>query len=175
MSVTIRKATLEDVEAIRRMHAASWLDVYPNDEHGVPYEWVRERTDSWLNPGSLKQSRELFEKVLGSTTQFYRVAVDGDKVVGFVHGTRDDGKTKLAALYTLKDFYGSGLAQRLMALTDEWFKGDKVTLEVVTYNYRAIRFYEKLGFEVVPGSDALFGEMMPTIKMMRKEKDEKMV
>ncbi len=170
MSVTIRTATLDDVEAIRRMHAASWLEAYPNDEEGVAYEWVKAATDEWLTPEKLEFSKQHFGEVFSSPDQFYRVAIDEGKIAGFVHGRREDGKTKLGALYIAKQYYGTGLAQQLAVLVDEWFGDDTVELEVVSYNMRAIRFYQKWGFKKVDGSDSLFKDKIPAFTMRRDGK-----
>ncbi len=170
MSIIIREANLKDVEAIRRMHAASWLDAYPNDEHGVSYEWVREVTDGWLTPEKLAYSHEHFGNVFTNDDHFYRVAVDGKKIVGFIHALKEDGITKLGGLYIAKEHYSTGLAQQLAALTDEWFGNDIVELEVVAYNKRAIRFYEKWGFKKVEGSESLFKDKIPDFTMRREAK-----
>ena len=170
MSITIRTATQDEVDAIRRMHAACWLDTYPNDEHGVPYAWVKSVTDEWLSPEKLELSKQHFTNVFNSRDHFYRVAVDNSKIAGFVHGLKEDGKTKLGALYLAKEYYGTGLAQQLAALADEWLGDDAVELEVVAYNKRAIRFYEKWGFKKVEGSDALFKDKIPDFTMRREAK-----
>jgi ribosomal protein S18 acetylase RimI-like enzyme len=60
--------------------------------------------------------------------------------------------TKLERLYLLKEFYGLELGQRLLQQANVFSKenGDKgVWLEVWKGNDRAIRFYEKQGFQTV--------------------------
>ncbi len=161
---------MDDVEAIRCMQAQSWLDTYPNDEHNVPFAWVKERTDRWLTAEGLEKSRERFSNVFDNPDHFYRVAVDGDKIVGLVHGLTQDGHKHLGALYIDKKYHGTGLAYQLMDQVDEWFDDDEVDLEVVTYNHRAVAFYEKYGFQVTDKENELFGGKMPNITMVRKAK-----
>lgn len=167
-SYEIREATLDDVEAVRRMHAQSWLDTYPNEEAGISYEWVKQETDSWLTPEGLEGSREYFRKVLDNPDHFYRIAVDGDRVIGLVHTDIKDGHKHLGALYIDKDYHGTGLAQTMIKLADDWIDGEEVSLEVVTYNKRAIRFYEKQGYKVVDGENELFAGKIPNVTMIRK-------
>ena len=51
----------------------------------------------------------------------------------------------------------------------EWSDPTKpIELGVVTYNARARAFYKKWGFEEIPGSETLFDNKIPEIKMIRK-------
>jgi ribosomal protein S18 acetylase RimI-like enzyme len=51
----------------------------------------------------------------------------------------------------------------------EWIgDGSDVVLEVVSYNQRAIRFYEKFGFEKVGESEHMYRDKMPVMTMIRK-------
>ncbi len=145
---TIREATLDDVEPIRRMHAASWLATYPNEAYGVSFEWVKNRTDDWLTPASLEVSKGYVAKAIHDANGFYRVAeVDGE-IVGFVHAaTNDDGTKEFEAIYNAE-----------------------AGLEVATYNARAIRFYEKHGFRIVKGTESLYADTIPIVQMKRKQR-----
>ena len=73
------------------------------------------------------------------------------KVVGFIsYGNFRDETVQageIIALYVLKDYYGKGIAQKLMkeALTTlEQFS--EIFLWVLKENKRAIAFYQKMGF-----------------------------
>lgn len=167
-SYEIREAAPNDVEAVRSMHAQSWLDTYPNEETGVSYEWVKQKTDSWLTPEGLQDSREYLSNIFDNPEHFYRIALDDDKVIGFVHADNKDGHKHLAALYIDKDYHGTGLAQKMMKLADEWIGDEEVSLEVVTYNERAIRFYQKHGYQLVDSENELFAEKIPNVTMVRK-------
>lgn len=165
----IREATSDDAAKARSMQAESWLATYPSEKNGVPYEWVKQRTDKWMTPENLEESKQIIAKVLGDSNQFYRLAEKNGEVVGFVHVlTKDDGTKQLGAIYTNPRTLGSGIAQRLMGVADEWIDGTQTTLEVVSYNDRAIRFYEKHGFKKVEGSEHMYADKMPVINMMRE-------
>ena len=165
----IRKGTPEDAAKARTMQAESWLATYPNEEAGVPNEWVKRVTDDWLTRESLKKSQDIFMNALNDPTAFYRIAERDDQVVGFVHvATNDDGTKELEAIYTSPETFHSGLGQQLMDLANEWIDGTETRLKVATYNARAIRFYEKNGFEIVPGTEELYKEMIPIIEMKRE-------
>lgn len=171
-SYEIREATSSDVEAIRRMHAQSWLDTYSNDEAGISYDWVKQKTDSWLTPEGLEKSQEYLGDIFNDPEHFYRIALDGERVIGFIHVDSKDGHKHLGALYIDKDYHGTGLAQTMMKLADDWIGNEKVSLEVVTYNTRAIRFYEKHGYRVVDGENEPFADKIPNVTMIREGKND---
>ena len=79
------------------------------------------------------------------------VAKDGNKVVGFVgYGTSRDKPDagEVYAIYVLSEYYGSGTAQKLMdAAIEQLGSFQVIYIWVLKENARAIRFYEKYGFE----------------------------
>ncbi len=166
----IRLATPDDAGAIRRMQAQSWRDTYVNDAAGVSKAWVWQETDRWLTPKHLAASTQLLRTILADTEHnFYRVALRDGQVVGFIHASvRADGTKELSGFYTAQQTHGTGLAQQLMAYADQWFGSDEVLLEVVAYNTRAIRFYQKAGFAIIDGSEHLFMDTMPVVTIIRK-------
>ena len=166
----IRPATPDDAGAIRRMQAQSWRDTYVNPAAGVSEAWIQHQTAQWFTPEQLAASTQLLRTILADTEHnFYRVALLDGQVVGFIHASRTaDGKQQLNRLYTARHTHGTGLAQQLMACADQWFGSDEVLLEVVAYNTRAIRFYQKAGFAIIDGSEHLFMDTMPVVTMIRK-------
>lgn len=168
--VVIREATdPHEVIPARRMQAASWLATYPNEAAGVSEEWVRTRTDAWNQPDRLEQSVGILDGILKDPSQFYRLAEINGEIVGFIHVTTKANDIKyVEAVYTRPETFGTGIGAKLMDAADEWIGDGEVKLEVATYNERAKRFYEKRGFEEIPGSDHFYAEVMPTIYMKRK-------
>lgn len=165
----IREALPDDAPTTRAMQAESWLATYPNEEAGVTYEWVKNLTDSWLTTEKLDQSRQIFTDVINDPTVFFRLAESNGRVVGFVHvATNDDGTKELEAIYTSPKTFGSGLGQQLIGIAREWIGGAETTLKVAIYNTRAIRFYEKNGFQIVQGTEEVYKETIPIITMKRE-------
>ncbi len=164
----IREPAIGDIRAIREMHGRSWRDTYQSDEYGVTEDWLASETAGWLTDESLARSRERLEPVFSDTSQYYRVALRGSEVVGLLHLlTKEDGSKYLGGLYTDKSTHGTGLAQQLVALADEWIGDEAVELEVVSYNAKAIRFYEKNGYVITKENDELFKDRMPVTTMRR--------
>ncbi|CVK47219.1 acetyltransferase%2C gnat family [Streptococcus pneumoniae] len=79
------------------------------------------------------------------------IAIGDLKVVGFIsYGNFRDETIQageIIALYVLKDYYGKGIAQKLMktALT-ALNRFSEIFLWVLKDNKRAIAFYQKMGF-----------------------------
>ena len=98
------------------------------------------------------------------------IAMDGKKVVGFIsYGNFRDETIQageIIALYVLKDYYGKGIAQKLMkeALTTlEQFS--EIYLWVLKDNKRAIAFYQKMGF-TLDGPEKIL-ELGKSVKELR--------
>lgn len=164
----ITRPTLDDVESFRRMQAKSWLDTYPNEEAGISKKWIQDRWDAMLTPEGLADSKERVAGFLEDPTVFIYVAKVGDECIGMVNASNTNDIQRIEALYVDKSYHGTGTARALMDIVMEDLDPSKpIALEVITYNERAQRFYEKYGFTVVQGSEHFFREIMPSIKMTR--------
>lgn len=169
----IRIATASDTEAIRRVQAESWRATYSSKEHGVSEEWVRERTDSWLTPERLEESKTIIEASTGDPRGFYRVAEHGGEIVGFVHAsTLGDSTKELSAIYVHPSMFGKGLGHKLISQALDWAGQAKMSLEVAIYNNRAIDFYQSHGFKAVEGTEYTWSDKIPVIKMEREITNE---
>ncbi|HEU4715447.1 MAG TPA: GNAT family N-acetyltransferase [Candidatus Saccharimonadales bacterium] len=167
--IIIRDTTADDLLALRTTHGQSWRDTYPNEAEGVSREWVEARTAGWITPEGIENSKEHVKDIYGHPNHLHKIAVEGDKVVGVVHVAKTPEKQHLHALYIAKEYYGSGLAQRLMEIGLAWADPHRpIDLQVATYNERAKAFYRKYGFEEVPGTEEKFAETIPVVTMERK-------
>ena len=167
---TIIQPNIEDAEELVAMHGQSWLDAYPNEEHGVSREFIQQSVDSRASEEGVKKRREYIQESHTSLDYYFQIARDNKgKLVGFIDGRRGE-KNELSGLYIAKSEYGSGLAQQLCDGILTWF-GNKedIYLTVVTYNGRAQRFYEKIGFKIIPDSEHFHnGTVIPVVDMIRK-------
>ena len=137
MTVVIKSMeTPEEIESKSLVHWKAWREAY---DDLLPAEFQETMT--------LERCRFFSQKYPENTL----IAIDGMKVVGFIsYGNFRDETIQageIIALYVLKDYYGKGIAQKLMkeALTIlEHFS--EIFLWVLKENKRAIAFYEKMGF-----------------------------
>ena len=137
MDLTIKQMeTPEEIEGKSLVHWQTWREAY---DDLLPAEFQETIT--------LERCRLFSQKYLENTL----IAMDGVKVVGFIsYGNFRDETIQageIFALYVLKDYYGQGIAQKLVraALTalDHFFE---IFLWVLKDNKRAIAFYQKMGF-----------------------------
>ena len=146
MSVDYRAATAEDAGALAELGAHTFTHTF-----GHLYE-----------PGDLEtflqnHSPENWDKELNDPAFEVRVAESEGQLVGYVKlgpphlpfEPRGEA-AELRQLYVVEEMKGQGVAQTLM----EWVidrardqRADYLYLSVFTENHRALRFYEKYGFE----------------------------
>lgn len=166
----IRDTTFEDIPKFRAMHGASWRDTYPSPENGVSYEWVKERTASWVTPEGIEKSKEHFKNILGKSNHLHKVAVMNGEIIGILHVFRKEvGGYHLAALYVATPYHGTGVAQQLMDIALKWCDpAEPIDLDVAVYNERAKAFYAKYEFLEKPGTEQLFADTIPVVTMERE-------
>jgi GNAT superfamily N-acetyltransferase len=138
--VTIRRATLDDAEALAHLHLDVWDDAYsglmPQQLLDDRREKVAERVARW------REILQDHDRTL--------LAVTSDRLVGFAGAGpgRDhdvDTELELQALYVRKELWGTGLGYALL----EEAVGDRAAyLWVLASNERAIGFYERQGFRL---------------------------
>ena len=161
MNLTIKQMeTPEEIEVKSFVHWQTWRETY---DDLLPAEFQETMT--------LERCRFFSQKYPENTL----IAMDGKKVVGFIsYGNYRDETLQagaIIALYVLKDYYGKGIAQKLMkeALsTLEQFS--EIFLWVLNENKRAIAFYQKMGF-TFDGQEKILdlGKPITEIRMVRKK------
>lgn len=165
---TIERPQVEDALELATMHNQSWLDTYPNDEHGVSLEYINEIIAPRLSTGGLDRRRSNIERSKNDPTYFFRIARnESGSIVGFVDGFLENDRYELAGLYTDQNTHGTGLAMQLWDSYKEWADTSKVIwLTVATYNDRAKAFYNKIGFKELPESVRFYkGTHIPVVDM----------
>lgn len=164
MDLTIKQMeTPEEIEGKSLVHWQTWREAY---DDLLPAEFQETIT--------LERCRLFSQKYLENTL----IAMDGVKVVGFIsYGNFRDETIQageIFALYVLKDYYGQGIAQKLVraALTalDHFFE---IFLWVLKDNKRAIAFYQKMGF-TFDGQEKILdlGKPITEIRMVCKKSSE---
>ncbi len=138
MSIIIKKMeTDEEIRGKAYVHWRSWQEAY----RGIVSQDYLDRL-----------TLEKCEKLAFSWPENTLVAKEDDRVIGFVcYGDRGEEAPNVGeifALYVLADYYGKGVGLCLMNAGLEQIKRfSQVCLWVLKGNGRAIRFYEKCGFQ----------------------------
>ena len=164
MDLTIKQLeTPEEIEGKSLVHWQTWREAY---DDLLPAEFQETMT--------LERCRLFSQKYPENTL----IAMDGMKVVGFIsYGNFRDETIQageIIALYVLKDYYGKGIAQKLMTealSTLEHFS--EIFLWVLKENKRAIAFYQKMGF-ALGGQEKILelGKPITEIRMVYKKSSE---
>lgn len=162
----IEEISIETIDDAIRMRLASWLDTYVNDDLGITREWLEERNKDQLSD-TKRQTR--LERLNDPYIAGWVAKDIAGKVIGVTTPYIDEnGVQHVGSLYVDKEWHGKGVGGRLMQNVIDWFDPAKqIELDVATYNERAKAFYRKWGFEEVPGSESLFANKIPEIKMIR--------
>lgn len=165
---TVREMRLEDGEETHALLEELHVATYQSAKHNITQDQLRERFRRYTP----EQRRQRLEQRLADDNEQSYVAVDGSgEIVGMVAPKiEDSGVHRLGALYVREDHHGKGVAGELMKKALAWLGAEhnRVELHVVTYNDRAKAFYRKWGFEEVPGSEALFDDLIPEVTMVRQ-------
>ena len=138
MSFTTKKMeTDEEIKGKAYVHWKSWHEAYSGI---ISQEYLD------------KLTLEKCERMAFSWPDNIIVAKQNDNVIGFVcYGDRGEEAPdvgEIFALYVLADYYGKGVGLKLMEEGLEQInRFSQARLWVLKENKRAIRFYEKCGFQ----------------------------
>ena len=144
MTLTIRKATIDDAYKIAEILANSWLVAYkdiipPKDLH---------------KHGGIERRYQIIKTALANPEgEFYIVFDDNIPCGHFMFGpSRDEDLPnfcEIVAFYAVKEFWDKGVGRAMMTFALYSIQSQKynnVLLWVFKDNERAKKFYEKFGF-----------------------------
>lgn len=171
--VTVRTASPEDAREIKDVFYYGWLATYPNQEANITTEDIEEKYKDRHSEQSLQKLAQKISSL--PKGEIMLVAKISNKVVGVCRATVGDTENRIIALYVLPENQRTGIGTALWQATLRYFDSTKQTLvDVASYNVRAIRFYERLGFTDTGKrmNDARFtmknGATIPEIEMRRQ-------
>mgnify|MGYP001115341649 CR=1 FL=1 len=148
--IKILKATLEHVKTLVPLSIEAFL---PAHGHSSPKKDI----ESYINRNF---SIENFKKELADPAFEYYLIYHNNKAVGFSkvifniphENVIAQNVTKMERLYILKECYGLNLGAELMQFNIDLAKKNNqegIWLEVWIENHRAIKFYTKMGFNII--------------------------
>jgi len=165
----LRRASIEDAEAIARVHVASWQGAYAGvlSEDFLAGLSVDRRAEGWRRLWTQQPDLHVY------------VAERDGAIVGFAStgSSRDEdaGEScgELEAIYLDTTFWGTGVGARLHALViDDLAAGGftEATLWVLDANARARLFYERHGWrlDTLVRDDEIGGVAVREVRYRRK-------
>jgi ribosomal protein S18 acetylase RimI-like enzyme len=89
------------------------------------------------------------------------------ELIGYVYAAKESPEQDLG-IYILSLYHGTGLADALIEKALDWINKDQpISFEVVSYNERAISFYEKHEFQKIANSERVYLDCLPVLKMIK--------
>lgn len=173
ISLKIRRGTVDDAETLQPLAVKIFNDAFAGNPLNKP-----EDMRVYINEAfSLEQTtRELAD----AKTIFYIAEVGAEQMIGYAKlqerstedCVADANPIELSRLYVRKDFHGHGIAGRLMNKCFEYARRKNyqtMWLGVWEHNFRAQKFYEKLGFSRVGSHVFQLGSDAQTDWVMEKK------
>lgn len=149
----IRRATIHDSHNIAHVHVSAWQEAYRGI---VP--------STYLDGLSVSDREARWNEFFDCGASEILVADEASDIVGFsAYGaTRDDdaadGTGEIYAIYVAPSRWSTGVGHALWAQSRQGLMDlgySRVTLWVLTANERAIRFYERAGFQLCADSETI--------------------
>jgi ribosomal protein S18 acetylase RimI-like enzyme len=143
--IQITPGTVADIRDFNEIQKICWLQVYPNETAGITKEDILAR--DWDSPKRWRMWRKSVSGGWLKRTRYWAARTQEGKVVGFCVAIKEWSYGEIDKIYVLPEYQGKGVGRKLLEPALEWLTPyDEVRIGVVTYNTRAIRFYEKFGF-----------------------------
>lgn len=145
-AMTIRPARPADAQAIAHIHIATWQRAY---QHILPA--------AYLAALSMEERQAMWEQALKNGPTHTLVIEEQGQVAGFssIGQSRDEGATasdfEIWAIYLHPQYWARGLGRALWQASKDYavtHAATSISLWVFADNARALRFYQKVGFQV---------------------------
>ena len=164
----IRKINIDDLETLRNLSIQTFKETF---EEVNTEEDMQKYLDENLSIEKLKTELE------NPNSEFY-FAENNDEILGYLKLNFKDAQTEkleenhfeIERIYVLKAFLGQKIGQILFDKAIEIGREknlEYVWLGVWEENHRAIKFYEKNGFEIFGKHDFVLGEDVQTDLLMK--------
>lgn len=175
LNVAITDEIADDVWEVTRLLRDTWLETYPNEEHGITRAEILERYDE-SNPEFVKgveQFKDGLEQSQKDPNRHSWIAKIGDKIVGYCSARKGE-EGRIQAIYVHPDAQGKKVGGKLIQNALGWIGEGDIYVNVASYNQNAINFYERFGF-IKTGKEITedvgrfkSGAVIPEIEMVRK-------
>ena len=130
----MRRATTDDVDAIRAVAASAWADTYAGL---LKQQTIEQFITAAYSP----------ERVGIRVTEHHVFVVDGDEgIVAFADAVAQDDHVELQAIYALPELRGYGAGTALLTTIVDLFPEHPISAGVVAGNRKGETFYERRGF-----------------------------
>jgi len=168
----IRKIEPEDVLALHKVYFLGWLDTYPNKEFNIAAEDIVYKYEQRLAPEKIAETKEKIAQTKNNELKL--LLEDKGEVIALCNVAKNEEYNQLQAIYVLPEYHRRGIGSIIWQEAEKFLDPKKKTIvHVASYNDRAIKFYEKLGFKSANKifKDERFamrnGAIIPELEMIR--------
>ena len=157
MNYLIRRARLEDMQAVMRAHKLSIEEMCSKDYS--PFQ-----ISKWAD---VNYQKEIWEKSVNSDLH-YVIEVDG-VIEGFCHSkVHENGDGEIKGLYFTKKLSGKGIGREVFDLSMKFLEENHCSQVFIFGTKTAKGFYERMGFkEVEPTIIHVRGADLECFKMLK--------
>lgn len=146
-----------------------WLETMPSSELGITRDDIKE----YLNDDKDKVTEWRDRILVHPSRTVWVLFTESNEAVGFSIATKAPRNNWVSFIFILSEYQGQGYGKALMQECLEWLGNEKpISLAVAKHNSKAIRLYNKLGFEVSPkprpAKVLKNGKQIPWILMVRQ-------
>lgn len=156
---TIIPFCFSEVEELSQLSQKTFLESHG---HSAEAKDIQQYVDTYFNKNTLSQA--LSDPVIHYSKIYFKNQLAGYTKLIFNSShplTNLSPVAKFERLYLLKDFYGLGLGEKLLAHNMKFAKAHKqkgLWLFVWTENEKALKFYQKNGFIIIGEHDFKISE-----------------
>lgn len=174
-SIEVRPTEPTDFPRLSEILQKAWRVAYPSEEHGITEELIHRHTAPFTDSSAAEIQRE---KLRDLNLRKWTATVDG-QIAGFANV--DLAKNEVEGMYVDPAYQNTPDRKldvgkrRMERALDALDRKQDIILMVLSYNARAMRFYEKFGFRFnreKPDYELLDGVGMPTHEMVRPAQPE---
>ncbi len=141
MNYILRRAVKDDAADICLVQQVTWRATYASEENHITQEEINKYTSAWTSDENI----QMFEKIITRRNDWLVAEVEG-KVVGHLLIENENNYKIIRMLYVLPKYQNLGIGRALLNLTCA--KNEvAIFVDVVAYNQKAIKFYERNGFK----------------------------
>ena len=172
INLKIRRGTIDDAETLAPLAITIFNDAFADNPLNKPEDMRTYISEAF----SLEQTK----RELADAKTIFFIAETDARIIGYAklhegsteECVADANPIELSRLYVLKDFHGQGIAGELMSECFDIARRENyqtMWLGVWEHNFRAQRFYEKLGFTKVGSHVFQLGSDAQTDWVMEKK------
>lgn len=168
MNLIFKTCELSDLECLTNISRQTFIDAFEKDNNPEDF---KSYVDAAFN------LEEIRKELLDENSEFYLIYQDDNlvayfKLCEFEAQAENMGKTaiELSRIYVLQDFQGQTLGKQILQYIINIAKSKRKTtlwLGVWQKNFKAVRFYERHGFEIFNTHSFYIGTDQQTDWLMR--------